>query len=119
MTGIVERLRNIGRRSAFVILIALGVLLATAGVFTTVFERELSEHRAVSEAGRRALEAAKSSVPETLSYDFNTVDRQLEAAANNLTGKFRADFTTLSSSVIVPAARRDSIVTTAQVAEGE
>ncbi|MBF6278414.1 MULTISPECIES: hypothetical protein [Nocardia] len=118
MKRAMDNLHSLKRHVVLMILATLGVLLVAASVFTVVFERELSDRRAMEAAGAQALEVAKVSVPEVFSYDFNTADRQLEAALRKLAGKFQADFAALSTNVIVPAARRDSIVTTASVVEG-
>ncbi|WP_051198358.1 hypothetical protein [Gordonia shandongensis] len=69
-------------------------------------------------AGQSALDAAESGIPEILSYDYRSVDKDLPAAANAmLSGDFRDEYAELGSSVIQPTAKKDRIVTKAEVVE--
>ncbi|GAA5054508.1 hypothetical protein [Nocardia callitridis] len=94
----------------------LAVLLIVAGVATAVFAHRASEHSAIGSAAQAARAAAQTRVPTVLSYDVNTIDTEFAKVTDNLTGKFRDDFAQLSSSVIIPAAHKDAIVTKATVA---
>nr|ADG96493.1 hypothetical protein [Gordonia cholesterolivorans] len=69
-------------------------------------------------AGQSALASARRDVPQLLSYDYRTIDQAFpEAAKTLLTGKFLTEYTELGASVIQPAAKRDDIVTKAEVVE--
>ncbi|MGY4101943.1 hypothetical protein ACW2Q0_20690 [Nocardia sp. R16R-3T] len=106
---------RLSRTAAIVSTVVLGLLLGGTTVTTVLLERSLSGHRAVTTAVREARDSAQSRVPKVLSYDFNTVDTEFPTATQNLTGKFHDDFGKLVTSVIIPAAHRDSIVTKATI----
>jgi Mce-associated membrane protein len=111
----IHRLSTLSRRSTIATLVVLGLLLSAATATTIVFALSAADHNATAAATRAACDSAQSRVPKVLSYDFNTIDKDFPAAAGNLTGKFRDDFGQLGSSVIIPAAHRDSIITKATV----
>ncbi|MGW5514353.1 hypothetical protein [Nocardia africana] len=110
-----ERLSSLSRTSTITTLVVLGLLLGGSIVTTGLLGQSVSDHRAVAAAEREARDSAQTRVPKVLSYDFNTVDGELPTATQNLTGKFRDDFGKLGTSVIIPAAHRDSIVTKATI----
>lgn len=75
--------------------------------------------KADAAAGSAALAAARTDVPKLLGYDYRTIDTTFPAIANSaLTGKFADQYRELGSSVIIPAAKKDNIVTTAEVVAG-
>ncbi|MGQ4618644.1 hypothetical protein [Nocardia sp. R7R-8] len=109
------RLAGMSNRSAAAVFTVLALLLGGEIAAIVVFAHCTAEHSADAAAARAATEAARSRVPAVLSYDHNTIDTAFPALAGNLTGKFRDDFTTLGTKVIIPAAHRDSITTKATV----
>lgn len=111
----IQRLSRMSRRSAVVTLVVLGLLVGAGTAATAVFGRSAADHNAAVTATKAARDSAQSRVPKVLSYDFNTVDSEFPGATQNLTGAFRDDFAKLGTSVIIPAAHRDSIVTKATV----
>ncbi|WP_433709325.1 hypothetical protein ACQP2U_22710 [Nocardia sp. CA-084685] len=111
----IHRLSTLSRRSAIATLLVLGLLVGAGTVTTIVFARSAAEHGATVAATSAARESAQSRIPKVLSYDFNTIDTEFPAVAQNLTGKFRDDYAKLGTSVIIPAAHRDSIVTKATI----
>ncbi|ASR04996.1 MULTISPECIES: hypothetical protein [Gordonia] len=69
-------------------------------------------------AGQSALASARTDIPKLLSYDYRTVDTALpEAAETMLTGRFLDEYTQLGESVIQPAAKKEQIVTNAEVVD--
>ncbi|WP_431950381.1 hypothetical protein [Nocardia lijiangensis] len=110
-----QRLSTLSRRATIATFAVLGILVGALGTATILLERSAADHRATAAAEQAAKNSAESRIPRVLSYDFNTMDREFASATDNLTGTFRADFDRLSSSVIVPAAHRDSIITRAKV----
>ncbi|MGV9668193.1 hypothetical protein [Nocardia niigatensis] len=106
---------RLSRTAAIVSTVVLGLLLGGTTVTTVLLERSVSDHRAVTTSVREARDSAQSRVPKVLSYDFDTVDSELPTATKNLTGKFHDDFAKLGTSVIIPAAHRDSIITKATI----
>ncbi|MFE6926042.1 hypothetical protein ACFVAV_33865 [Nocardia sp. NPDC057663] len=111
----VRWLSGLSRRATISTLVVLALLLCVVTATTVVFARSTADHQATAEAVRGARAAAESTVPKVLSYDHATIDREFPAVSESLTGKFRDDFGKLGSSVIIPAAHRDSIVTTATI----
>ncbi|MFI6365261.1 hypothetical protein ACIBG0_21190 [Nocardia sp. NPDC050630] len=112
-----RRLSAIGRRATIATFVVLALILGTAITTMVLFGRSVSDHSATATAARAARDSAQSRIPTVLSYDFNTIDTEFPKVTDNLTGTFRDDFAKLSSSVIIPAAHRDSIITTAKVVE--
>ncbi|MBF6149553.1 hypothetical protein [Nocardia nova] len=110
-----ERLSSLSRTTTITTLVVLGLLLGGSIAATGLLGQNLSDHRAVAAAERQARDSAQTRVPKVLSYDFNTVDSEFPTATQNLTGKFRDDFGKLGTSVIIPAAHRDAIVTKATI----
>ncbi|MFE3229216.1 hypothetical protein [Nocardia sp. NPDC059228] len=95
----------------------LAVASASAATATTVAVVELRHDDAIRQAEAAAETDAKAKLPAVLSYDYHTVDTEFPKAADNLTGKFKDDFARLGTSIIIPAAHQDSIVTKADVVE--
>ncbi|WP_156094720.1 hypothetical protein [Nocardia lijiangensis] len=113
--GWLQWLSTLSRRATIATFAVLGILVGALGTATILLERSAADHRATAEAEQAAKDSAESRIPRVLSYDFNTMDTEFASATDNLTGTFRTDFDRLSSSVIVPAAHRDSIITRAKV----
>ncbi|WP_051026888.1 hypothetical protein [Nocardia higoensis] len=86
---------------------------ATAG-WTVV---TLTNETAVTQAGQEALETARRTIPALLTYDHTTVEEQLPAHYDALTGDFRDEFRTLAEEQIIPTAKDRHTVTTAQIVE--
>lgn len=104
-----DKISKTGAAATLVFLVAGG-----AFAYTTV---EVRADDAVATAAREAQDAARDAVPAMLSYDYESIDSTFPAAAQSLTGAFRDEFTSLGTTVIIPAAQKDSIVTSAQVVE--
>ena len=67
---------------------------------------------------RRAIEsmqAAKDSTIALLSYKPDTVEQQLGAARDLLTGEFRDSYTSLTNDVVIPGAKQKQISAVATV----
>lgn len=94
----------------------LAVLVLSLGAFV-YSSAQVRADDAVSTARQEATDAARTSVPAMLSYDFSTIDSTFPSVADSLAGEFRDEFTELGSTVIIPAAHKDSIITSAQVVE--
>ena len=69
-------------------------------------------------AGLQALQTAKDSTVSLLSYGSDTVDQQLAAASNLLTGDFRESYAQLTRDVVIPGAKQKNISTVATVPAG-
>jgi Mce-associated membrane protein len=61
------------------------------------------------------MQAAKDSTVAMLSYKPDTVDQQLNAARDRLTGEFRDSYTSLINDVVIPGAKQKAITAVATV----
>ncbi len=69
-----------------------------------------------SDAARgQATQAAKDSTVALLSYKPDTVEQQLTAARDRLTGEFRDQYTDLTTNVVIPGAKQKQISAVASV----
>lgn len=97
-------------------LLAMVIVAAAAGLGYTWFATNAGE--ADAHAGQSALASARHDIPKVLSYDYRNIDEEFPKVAKSmLTGKFLDDYTELGASVIQPTAKRDQIVTNAEVVE--
>ena len=71
--------------------------------------------RSADRAGLAAMQAARDSVVAMLSYRPDTVEKDLDAARDRLTGRFLDDYTQLIKTVVIPDAKQRAITATAQV----
>jgi len=99
-------------RPVVVALLVTAVLLAGGAV---ALWRVADGQRATEAGGQDALAAARRAAVALLSYDGRTVDAQLAAASDLITGPFQADFRTVASTLVAPAATQKQVSTHAQV----
>ena len=97
---------------AYGLLPGLALLLAVAGGF---LKWQDSSARAAQLARIESVAAAKDSTIALLSYKSDTVEKDLEAAKNRLTGTFKESYTHLINDVVIPGAKKGHISTTATV----
>ena len=97
---------------AYGVLPGLALLLAAAGGF---LKWQDSSARAAQLARIESVAAAKDSTIALLSYKSDTVEKDLEAAKNRLTGTFKDSYSQLINDVVIPGAKRGHISTTASV----
>lgn len=71
--------------------------------------------RASGVAAEESVRAASESTVAILSYKPETVDQELKAAANRLTGGFRQQYTQLVNDVVAPGAKQQHISAAATV----
>ncbi len=95
------------------LLVVIG-LLAAQRYTGLPFHPETKSH-ALDAARVDAVRAADDSAITLLSYDYHTVDDELKKARENLTGSFLDDYTKLTTTVVAPAARDQTIATKAVV----
>ena len=89
---------------AFVLVIGAGVLkFMDSGVRESDIARDQS------------VQAAKDSTVALLSYKPETVEQQLTAARDRLTGEFRDEYTDLTNNVVIPGAKQKQISAVASV----
>lgn len=97
------------RKSFGAIALALAV---AAAVFTGLQAQGAS---ATADARAEALTAAKTRVPELLSYENATLEDDLAQALAQTTGKFTDDYGTILTDVVTPTATERKISTSASV----
>lgn len=93
---------------------AAAVLGLGAAVFLLC--QRLEQASVVDAARQSAIDAARTRLPQLLSYDFHTLDRDLAGARSGTTGTFRDQFAELTTKVVAPAAQQQQIVTKTTVA---
>lgn len=99
------------RRTVGVLVVA--AVLAGAAVGWLAWER--SARLAVDHVRAAASSAAVVATARVLSYDHHSMDADIAAAREQLTGGFLEDYTVLMAQSVAPAAVRNQTVTTAEV----
>jgi Mce-associated membrane protein len=109
-----KRRRRVDSRRviAFAVLPALALLLALGAAFLKFQD---SAVRGSDVARNESVQAAKDSTVALLSYKPDTVDKQLVAARDLLTGDFRDSYTSLTNDVVIPGAKEKQISAVAKV----
>ena len=97
---------------AFGVLPALALVLAVAAGF---LRWQDSSVRDAAVARIESVQAAKDSTSALLSYKPDTVEQQLGAARELLTGDFRDSYTSLIHDVVIPGAKQKQISAVATV----
>jgi Mce-associated membrane protein len=97
---------------AYGLLPGLALVLAAAGGF---LKWQDSSARAAQLARIESVAAAKDSTIALLSYRSDTVEKDLEAAKNRMTGAFKESYSQLINDVVIPGAKKGHISTTATV----
>jgi Mce-associated membrane protein len=92
---------------------AVALMLALAAGF---FKWQDSSVREADLAGIESVQAARDATVAMLSYKPDTVDKQLGAARDLLTGPFRDSYASLTNDVVIPGAKQKQISATASVA---
>jgi Mce-associated membrane protein len=103
---------NWSRALAFGVLPALALGLAVAA---GVLKFQESSSRTDEIARTESVQAAKDSTAVLLSYKPDSVDQQLGAAKELLTGNFRDSYTSLTNDVVIPGAKQKQISAEASV----
>lgn len=97
---------------AFGVLPVVALLLAGAAGF---LRYEDSSRRDADRAATESVKAARDSAVALLSYQPATVEKDLGAARERLTGKFLEAYTQLTNDVVIPGAKQKSISAKAEV----
>jgi Mce-associated membrane protein len=117
-----KRKVNWPRVLAYGVLPGLALVLALAAAFAR-WEYISSDYGAVPPAATdqnpspalESMNAARDSTIKMLSYKPDTVDQQLNAARDLLTGDFRDSYTSLITDVVIPGAQQKQISAVASV----
>lgn len=97
---------------AFGVLPIVALLIAAALGFLKWHDAWI---RASGVAGIESVAAAKESTVALLSYQSDSVEKDLGAARDRLTGKFKDSYTQLVHDVVIPGAKKDHISAIASV----
>jgi len=97
---------------AFGLLPAVALLIASAAAF---LKWEDSSSREDDTARIASVQAARDSTIALLSYRPDTVEKDLGAARERLTGNFRDSYTSLTHDVVIPGAKQKQISAVATV----
>lgn len=97
---------------AFIVLPALALLLAAGAGYLKWQDNSVRNSEVASIT---SVQAARDTAIALLSYAPDTVEQQLGAARERLTGEFLDSYTTLTNDVIVPGAREQQISAIASV----
>jgi Mce-associated membrane protein len=108
----VSRRGRWARMPAYGVLPGLALLLAMAAGF---LKWQDSSVRDADLARIGSVQAARDSTIALLSYKPDTVDQQLGAARDLLTGDFRDSYTSLTHDVVIPGAKQKQISAVATV----
>ncbi|BBX62562.1 hypothetical protein MSAS_17360 [Mycobacterium saskatchewanense] len=106
------------RRLAARRMIAIGVLPCIAmalGIFAGYAKWQYGASRDSQAAGTQAVQAAKDGAVALLGYQPDTVERDLTAARERLTGGFREAYTSLTHDVVIPGSKQKHISAVATV----
>jgi Mce-associated membrane protein len=107
-----ERRIQWARVFAFGVLPAVALLLALAAGYLKWMDNSV---RNSDIARDESVQAAKDSTTALLSYKPDTVEQQLGAARDLLTGDFRDSYTSLTNDVVIPGAKQKQIAAVATV----
>ncbi|PPJ25555.1 hypothetical protein [Nocardia nova] len=111
----VRRIEGWSRRRKTLTLVPLAVWVLALIAAVSVLGVRIHDNAAVADARSGALAAADAGVPKLLSYQADSVDRDLGSASGLLTGDFKNRFQSLVRDTIVPAAKQQQTVTKASV----
>ena len=104
-------------RQRWVTVLTVGALvvsaLSAASVYGFLYRPDRLTDTPVQE---QVLSAARGATEALLSYSPESVDKDVAAAKNNLTGDFLTKYTEFADTVVVPAARQRGVKTEATVA---
>ncbi len=107
-----KRQTDWSRIVAFAVLPALAFVLAVGAGALKFMDSGVRD----SDVARdKSMQAAKDSTVALLSYKPDTVEQQLTAARDRLTGDFRDQYTDLTNKVVIPGAKEKQISAVASV----
>jgi Mce-associated membrane protein len=102
-------------RWPYVVAGVLAVLLVTGIAAAGVLFFRVQDAKAASAARSEAVAAARSHAQAILSYDYRTLDADFARASKALTGTFKKDYASTTSTVVRPSAGQYHVVVKADV----
>jgi Mce-associated membrane protein len=120
--GKVSLPRRIARRAGRIpagwriaIVTVLTLLVAGSGVAAGLLDTQTSNNTSTQQERDAAVAAAKTEIPQILSYNYKTLSADLARASADTTGQFSGQFGVLASQLIGPNATKQQTVTKAAV----
>jgi Mce-associated membrane protein len=113
-----QRATATSRRTRLAAIWVLAALVVCAGTGVGVLAWQDHATAATDQASAAALDAARTKLPLVLSYQYSTLNADLDTARLQIAGPFAAQFDELAASTIVPSTRDQKIVTKATVVRG-
>ncbi len=107
-----SRRQSANRAVVFVLLPTAALLLTLGAAWLKWWQ---SENRAVQAASAESIYVATESTIAMLSYQPDTIDKDLGSARERLNGTFRDSYTTLINDVVIPGAKQKHISAVATV----
>lgn len=95
--------------------VVMGAVAALLVVSAVWLFWDAHSRQSADRAGVAAMQAARDSIAAMLSYRPDTVEKDLDAARERLTGRFLDDYTQLVKTVVIPDAKKRAITAAAQV----
>jgi Mce-associated membrane protein len=93
----------------------LALLVAGSGVGAYLLDTQASDKTTTQQERDAAVAAAKTEIPQILSYNYKTLNADLARASADTTGQFSGQFGVLASQLIGPNAVKQQTVTQAAV----
>jgi Mce-associated membrane protein len=97
------------------VFVILPVVALAVGAAAGYFRWQAGALQATRAAAAESVQAATDATIQMLSYHPDTVDRDLNAARDRMTGAFRDDYTKLTNEVVIPGAKQKHISSLATV----
>jgi Mce-associated membrane protein len=120
--GKVSLFRRIARRAGRIpagwriaIVTVLALLVAGSGVAAGILDTQTSNNTSTQQERDAAVAAAKTEIPQILSYNYKTLSADLARASADTTGQFSGQFGVLAGQLIGPNATKQQTVTKATV----
>jgi Mce-associated membrane protein len=94
----------------------LGVLVVALGIFAWIVHGRLSDAQSLDRARSQAQAAANVKMPQLVSYNYKTIDKDIATAKADVTGSFADQYNTLVTQEIRPGVVAQNVVATTKSA---
>lgn len=94
---------------------ALAAAAVALAVGTGVLQWQAHTQRSLDAARAESLQAARDTAAAVLTYTADSVDKDLAARTDRLTGAFRDEYTTLMTTQVIPGAKQSQVTAVAEV----
>jgi Mce-associated membrane protein len=111
-----ESVEPVRRWKSFVVYGFLPIVILLLGVVAGYLKYVADGNRESQLARTQSVQAATDGTVALLSYKPDTVDKELGAARNKLTGAFQDSYTKLVNDVVIPGSKQKRITATASIA---